>query len=73
MVFIYANNLGWDAAETFTPIGTKTGVFDTLNPMIEAISVMAQPNDHIVVMSNGGFGGVHGKLLHQLAMRSMQK
>ncbi len=72
MVFIYANNLGWDAAETFTPIGTKTGVFDVLDPMVAAISVMAQPNDHIVVMSNGGFGGVHGKLLHALAMRAMQ-
>ena len=72
MVFIYANHLGWDAAETFTPIGTKTGVFDALAPMVEAISVMAQPNDHIVVMSNGGFGGVHGKILHALAMKVMQ-
>jgi UDP-N-acetylmuramate: L-alanyl-gamma-D-glutamyl-meso-diaminopimelate ligase len=73
VVFIYAKNLGWDAAETFTPIGTKTGIFDNLDPMVEAITAMAKPDDHIVVMSNGGFGGVHGKILHALAMKAMQK
>jgi UDP-N-acetylmuramate: L-alanyl-gamma-D-glutamyl-meso-diaminopimelate ligase len=72
VVFIYSKNLGWDAAETFTPIGAKTGIFDNLDPMVEAITAMAKPHDHIVVMSNGGFGGVHGKLLHALAMKSMK-
>jgi UDP-N-acetylmuramate: L-alanyl-gamma-D-glutamyl-meso-diaminopimelate ligase len=63
MAFVYANNLGWDAAETFTPIGAKTGVFDKLDVLVEAVTAVAQPSDHVVVMSNGGFGGVHGKLL----------
>jgi UDP-N-acetylmuramate: L-alanyl-gamma-D-glutamyl-meso-diaminopimelate ligase len=72
VVFIYANHLGWDAAETFTPIGTKTGIFDSLDVMVEAITAVAMPSDHIVVMSNGGFGGVHGKILYALAMKSMQ-
>ena len=76
VVFVYANNLGWDVAKTFEDdtgsAGTKTGIFNDLDAMIEGICVMAKPNDHILVMSNGGFGGVHGKILHQLAMRSMQ-
>jgi UDP-N-acetylmuramate: L-alanyl-gamma-D-glutamyl-meso-diaminopimelate ligase len=70
IVFIHAHNLGWDAAKTFEPIGTRTGIFSDLDAMVEAISVMARPDDHILVMSNGGFGGVHGKILQALAART---
>ena len=73
IVFIYAHNLGWDAAETFTPIGAKTGVFDSLAVLVAALTAMAQPNDHIVVMSNGGFGGVHEKILAALAGKFSSK
>ncbi len=73
VVFVFANNVGWDVAKTFESIGTKTGIFSDLDAMVKTISEMAQPNDHILVMSNGGFGGVHGKILHALAMRVMQK
>ena len=66
-VFVYANNLGWDVAAAMQPIGTKTGIFVDLDAMVAAIAEMSQPNDHIVVMSNGGFGGVHEKLLAKLA------
>ncbi len=72
VVFVYANNLGWDAAKTFEPIGTKTGVFDDLDAMVTAIVVMSAPGDNILVMSNGGFGGVHGKILARLAEREMR-
>jgi UDP-N-acetylmuramate: L-alanyl-gamma-D-glutamyl-meso-diaminopimelate ligase len=34
---------------------------------VQAVSKAARPGDHILVMSNGGFGGVHGKLLDALA------
>ena len=71
VVFIHAHNLGWDAGETFSPIGTKTGVFDNLATLVEAACAIAQPNDHIVVMSNGGFGGVHNLLLQVLASKAM--
>ena len=75
-VFVYANNLGWDVATTFEAdhgnAGSKTGIFNDLDEMVKTICEMAQPNDHILVMSNGGFGGVHGKILHALAMKSMQ-
>ncbi len=70
IVFIYANHLGWDAAETFTSIGTKTGIFEDLDVLVAAVTAMAQPNDHVVVMSNGGFGGVHAKLLDALAVKA---
>ena len=73
VVFVFAKNLGWNVAKAFEPIGTKTGVFDDLDAMVTSIAVMAKPGDQILVMSNGGFGGVHGKILHALAMKQMSE
>ncbi len=73
VVFVYANDLGWDVAKAFEPIGAKTGIFDNLDAMVEAIVVMAKPGDQVLVMSNGGFGGVHGKILARLAEREVKR
>jgi UDP-N-acetylmuramate: L-alanyl-gamma-D-glutamyl-meso-diaminopimelate ligase len=66
-VFCYAKNLGWDAAEALAPMGSKAATFDDLDAMVTAITAAAAPGDHVLVMSNGGFGGIHGKLLAALA------
>ena len=72
VVFVYAKDLGWDVAKALEPIGTKSGVFEDLDAMVKAIVLMSKPGDQILVMSNGGFGGVHGKILAGLAEREMQ-
>ena len=66
-VFCYARNLGWDAAAALAPLGEKAQMFDDLDVMVNAISAIAQSGDQVLVMSNGGFGGVHDKLLSRLA------
>ena len=66
-VFCYAANLGWDAAEALAPMGDKAVVLDDLDRLVAEIVAVAKPGDHILVMSNGGFGGIHGKLLTALA------
>jgi UDP-N-acetylmuramate: L-alanyl-gamma-D-glutamyl-meso-diaminopimelate ligase len=66
LTFCYAGNLGWDARSALAPLGGKAVVKDDLNELIEAISSIATSGDHILVMSNGGFGGIHEKLLKQL-------
>jgi UDP-N-acetylmuramate: L-alanyl-gamma-D-glutamyl-meso-diaminopimelate ligase len=66
-VFCYAENLGWNAAEALTPIADKSAVFDDLARLVDAVAVEARAGDHVLVMSNGGFGGVHAKLLAALA------
>ena len=66
LVFCYGANLGWDAAEALAPIADKSAVFDDLSKMVAAIVKVAKPSDQILVMSNGGFGGVHEKLLTAL-------
>ena len=66
-VFCYAANLGWDVAEALRPLGDKAATRDELEALVELICHEARPGDHILVMSNGGFGGVHQKLLTRLA------
>jgi len=66
LVFCYAGNLGWDARGALTPLGDTAVVKDDLNELIEAIAAKAKSGDHILVMSNGGFGGIHEKLLKRL-------
>ncbi|MDD4911563.1 MAG: UDP-N-acetylmuramate:L-alanyl-gamma-D-glutamyl-meso-diaminopimelate ligase [Sideroxydans sp.] len=66
LVFCYAGNLGWDARGALAPLGNKLTVKDDLNELIESIANVAQSGDQILVMSNGGFGGIHEKLLERL-------
>jgi UDP-N-acetylmuramate: L-alanyl-gamma-D-glutamyl-meso-diaminopimelate ligase len=65
-VFCYAANLGWDAGAALAPLGGKAAVHDDLDALVAAIAAEAKPGDHVLVMSNGGFGGIHAKLLARL-------
>jgi UDP-N-acetylmuramate: L-alanyl-gamma-D-glutamyl-meso-diaminopimelate ligase len=67
LVFCYGANLGWDAAEALKSIANKAKTFDDLTMLVSEICKVAQSGDHILVMSNGGFGGVHQKILDGLA------
>lgn len=65
-VFCYGANLGWDAAQALAPIKAKAMVFDDLMQLVEAVVHEAKTGDQVLVMSNGGFDGVHQKLLARL-------
>jgi UDP-N-acetylmuramate: L-alanyl-gamma-D-glutamyl-meso-diaminopimelate ligase len=67
--FIYSAGLGWDAAAVFAPMGARASCIDDLGHLIDAIAAEARRGDHVLVMSNGGFGGIHGKLLDRLSAR----
>ena len=67
LVFCYSGNLGWDARGALAPMGEKAVIEDDLDALIDAIASATVPGDHILVMSNGGFGGIHDKLLKKLA------
>jgi len=66
-VYCYSGGIDWDAAAALAPLGDKAAVHDDLDRLIAAIAAAARPGDHILVMSNGGFGGIHDKLLQRLA------
>lgn len=73
-VYIYGAASGkdavkWDMAETFSPIAEKTATYHELDVLVQEVVSEARTGDAILVMSNGGFGGVHQRLLDALASR----
>ena len=67
LVFCYAPRLGWNPAEALAPLGDRARTSSDLPELIDAIADAARPGDHVLVMSNGGFGGIHDKLLARFA------
>ncbi|MCF8198303.1 MAG: UDP-N-acetylmuramate:L-alanyl-gamma-D-glutamyl-meso-diaminopimelate ligase [Sulfuritalea sp.] len=66
-VFCYAKQLGWDAVEALAPMADRAHIYDDLAQLVKAITAAACPGDQVLIMSNGGFGGIHDKLLTALA------
>ncbi len=71
LVFAYGavsgkDALGWDLQEAIAPLGEKARSFHDLSRLVESVSAAAKAGDHILIMSNGGFGGVHQKILARL-------
>ena len=66
LAFCHSGGLDWDAAAALAPMGERARVAGAIEPLVAQIVAAAQPGDHIVCMSNGGFGGVHEKLLSAL-------
>ena len=66
-VFCYGEKLGWNAEETLVPIKNKSFVGLEMKTFVEAILKEAKWGDHILVMSNGSFNGIHQALLKRLA------
>ncbi|MBA1244990.1 UDP-N-acetylmuramate:L-alanyl-gamma-D-glutamyl-meso-diaminopimelate ligase [Pseudomonas japonica] len=59
-------NLGWDLAATAAQCTVSSTVADNLDAIIAQVKAQATPGTHVVIMSNGGFGGLHGKLAEAL-------
>ena len=67
MAFCHAGGLDWDARAALAPMGTRAQVADNLDTLLAQVLAAAQPGDHLLCMSNGGFGGIHARLLAALA------
>ncbi len=67
LAFCHAGGLDWDAAEALAPMGSRAQVAGDIAALVEQVAAAARPGDHILCMSNGGFGGIHDKLLARLA------
>ena len=74
LIFAYGahsgkESLGWDLTEVLSPLNEQSAraqAHDDLHVLVNAITKEAKSGDHILVMSNGGFGGVHQKILQAL-------
>ena len=69
LAFCHSGGLDWDAATALAPMGPKAHVGANIDEVIAQVLAQVQPGDHLLCMSNGGFGGIHAKLLAALATR----
>jgi len=70
LIYLFAPaDLGWDPAPWFAGLGRRATLCAHLDDIVDQVVAAARPGDHLVVMSNGGFGGIHQKLLDALAAR----
>lgn len=68
LAYCHSGGLSWDAREVLAGMGAKAQVFDNIDALVRQIVLQARSGDHILCMSNGGFGGIHQKLLRALAL-----
>jgi UDP-N-acetylmuramate: L-alanyl-gamma-D-glutamyl-meso-diaminopimelate ligase len=69
-VFCYGSGMGWDVQGAMSTLGTKARVVEAFDELVERIAADASPGDHVLVMSNGGFNGLHRKLVERLEKKS---
>jgi UDP-N-acetylmuramate: L-alanyl-gamma-D-glutamyl-meso-diaminopimelate ligase len=70
-VYLYAPpDLGWDAGAAMDSLGSRVVIGDQIDALVDVIAEQAQSGDHVLIMSNGGFGGLHQKLLRRISEKS---
>ena len=67
LAFCHAAGLGWDASAALAPMGSTAHVAHNVDELLAQVLAAAQPGDHVLCMSNGGFGNVHQRLLAALS------
>ncbi len=66
LAFCHTAGLDWNAAEALSPMGARVATANSIDSLVEQVVRAARPGDHVLCMSNGGFGGVHDRLLKAL-------
>ncbi|WP_096698616.1 UDP-N-acetylmuramate:L-alanyl-gamma-D-glutamyl-meso-diaminopimelate ligase [Polaromonas sp. AER18D-145] len=66
LAFCHAGGLDWDARAALAPMDARAQVADNLDQLLAQVKAAARPGDHLLCMSNGGFGGIHVRLLEAL-------
>ena len=67
LAFCHSGGLDWDAGEALAPMGDRAEVYASIADVVQAVAAQARAGDHLLCMSNGGFGGIHTQLLQALA------
>ncbi len=67
LAFCHSGGLDWDAGEALSPMGARATVCASVPELVQAVVAQARAGDHLLCMSNGGFGGIHTQLLQALS------
>ena len=67
-IYLYeANDLAWDLSKATSSLGDKVNVMHNIDNIVNSVASLAEANDHILIMSNGSFSGLHQKLIEKLS------
>ncbi len=67
-IYLYAaDNLDWDISKSVSSLGKKVKVMDSIDDIVKTVASLAEIGDHVLIMSNGSFSGLHQKLIEQLS------
>ncbi|MBX3652984.1 MAG: UDP-N-acetylmuramate:L-alanyl-gamma-D-glutamyl-meso-diaminopimelate ligase [Ramlibacter sp.] len=66
LAFCHSGGLDWDASDALAPLGPRAHVAGSIDGVLAQVTAAARRGDHILCMSNGGFGGIHARLLDLL-------
>ncbi len=70
-VYLYEpEGMDWSLVDSVAHSNAPTHCFRDVEKIVQGVCNVAQPGDHILVMSNGGFEGIHGRILDALKMKS---
>ncbi|MFN5419772.1 MAG: UDP-N-acetylmuramate:L-alanyl-gamma-D-glutamyl-meso-diaminopimelate ligase [Burkholderiales bacterium] len=67
--FCHSGGLDWDAHAALASMGNKAQVAANIDELVSQVMAQARKGDHLLCMSNGGFGGVHDRLLKALQQK----
>jgi UDP-N-acetylmuramate: L-alanyl-gamma-D-glutamyl-meso-diaminopimelate ligase len=68
--FLNSPDMGWDLPAAVAALGSRASFAANVDALVEGLAEGSRPGDQILVMSNGGFGGLHEKLLAALRARA---
>jgi len=66
LVYCYNGGIDWDVAGALAPLGRKAQCHQSIDTLVDALATEVRDTDHVLIMSNGGFGGIYDKLLTRL-------
>lgn len=61
--------LGWDLQDVSESLGSKASTYSVVSELVGYLAKTAAAGDQLLVMSNGGFGGIHDQLLQALEVK----
>jgi UDP-N-acetylmuramate: L-alanyl-gamma-D-glutamyl-meso-diaminopimelate ligase len=67
--FFAPEGLGWDLKGAVSSMGDRVSLVGTIDELARRLAAEARSGDHVLIMSNGGFGALHDKLLAALRAR----
>jgi UDP-N-acetylmuramate: L-alanyl-gamma-D-glutamyl-meso-diaminopimelate ligase len=63
--------LGWNLDRVTRPLEGRARAYESVEAIVEALAGEVRTGDHVLVMSNGGFGNIHQRLLERLAAATL--